>query len=1042
MAAAKWFVKLFNIRAEESRPVFYLMIFSFFVGLSMTFYFAASNAIFLKHFESRMISVSYIASGVIVWAAWLLLSRLDRHLSPGWQLIVKFLFVFVTVTAISTGVWLYDHSWLVFIMFTWVRILVYVTVVTFWGLAGKLFNIRQGKRIFALLGIGEVISIIIGYFSVPLLLQFLKASDLLFLSSGSLLVCLILVFVILKAFRTELSGSAPSPPGAHSKENADLSYWKLVKKPYFLFISLMALLPIFGYLFVDFLFLAQTKVEFANDTETIAGFFGIFLGFVAVIELVFKLVSGRFLNKYGLKPGLLSLPVVLFAGMLMAAVMASFYGTVGLFFAFISMVRLFERSVRSAVYEPAFQLLYQPVPAGHRLIFQNQIEGIPKASGTVITGAVILLFSTIHAFNLVHYSWIFVVVLALWIWVAFRMYDQYRNMLKTKLSELEAENGQPDDPVRELVIQCLSKATAGQFDQVYRILETVYPVQTEEAIPDAFIASPETNQVAILQKIRDRHLVSVLPFLKEYSGNRPTKEISSGIDATIREMEDQSRHTFENMVKLSHSLDAGDRRHAACMLGTSGKYNTYKLLISLMHDADPRVRRAALRSASQARRTEFWPSMIENLADRRFAISAKIALQQVGEPVLSDLDRFFEKSGGGLFTKKQIITIFEFVGGTGAIRFLRSKMAHPDKEVRTRALAALGRLGYRASVNESAGIRNMIEEVIGNILWVQASLLDINKVPNAGPLQMALLDQLEADKQEVFMLLSLLYDSRTMSHVMEHIESKDTNAKVYAFEIGDMLIGDELKQIVFPLFEDITMQERLQRLENKFLQEKMDPVDRMFDILNRDLSKTRPWMKAKAIGLLGEQRPDRGDEIKIMLASCLSHPHELIVELAARVLIKLDKPYFDQVLFRLKKNVPVNGKQCQARQDVAGREERLMKMNNDPLRINVADKSEAKDEDGDLPLHEKVMAIKNFDFFFDVPENVLIDWLVQHQDIRVEPDIAGGRPHPGAGGYTVSDAGYSISLTEESVYELVDSSVSFAKRYLSSISVNPQNEGL
>ena len=640
MAALKWFVKIFNIRPEESRPVLYLMIFSFFVGLSMTFYFAASNAIFLKHFESWMISVSYMASGVIVWAAWFLLSRLDRHLSLSWQLIFKFLFVFITVTAISIGVWVYDQPWIVFIMFTWVRILVYITVVTFWGLAGKLFNIRQGKRIFALLGIGEVISIIIGYFSVPLLLKFLKAPDLLFLSSGSLLVCLVFVFTILKAFRTELSESTPSKSATASREKTDLSYWTLVKKPYFLLISLMALLPIFGYLFVDFLFLAQTKTEFANDTETIAGFFGIFLGFVAVIELVFKLISGRFLNKYGLKPSLVSLPVILFAGMLMAAVSASLYGTVGLFFAFIAMVRLFERSVRSAVYEPAFQLLYQPVPDGQRLIFQNQIEGIPKALGTVLTGAVILLFSTIHMFNLTHYSWIFILVLGLWIWAAFKMYDQYRNMLKTKLGEMEAEKDDSFNSVKELLIPCLSKVRPERFDQVYGILETVYPVQTQEAIPEAFLASQEANQLKILQKIRENHLVSAVPFLKKYSGTVQSEKISSALRRTVSEMEDPNRQTFEEMLKLSHSGNPDDRQHAACMLGSSGKYNTYKLLISLMHDGCPQVRRAAICSGGKAKRIEFWHSMIENLADRRFAISARIGLQQIGDPVLTDLDRF------------------------------------------------------------------------------------------------------------------------------------------------------------------------------------------------------------------------------------------------------------------------------------------------------------------------------------------------------------------------------------------------------------------
>ncbi|MGV8095475.1 MAG: HEAT repeat domain-containing protein [Mangrovibacterium sp.] len=704
--------------------------------------------------------------------------------------------------------------------------------------------------------------------------------------------------------------------------------------------------------------------------------------------------------------------------MLLAAISGSLYGTVGLFFAFIAMVRLFERSVRSAAYEPAFQLLYQPVPAGQRLIFQNQIEGIPKASGTVITGAVILLFSTIHTFNLIHYSWVFILVLGLWIWVAFKMYDQYRNMLKTKLNELEAENQASADPVKELVMQSLTQVRAEEFDQVFDLLETVYPVQTEESIPEALKASGGSTRLKILQKIRENQIISVVPFLKEYSGTFQTEEESVALNQTIRELEDQSRYSFEKILALCHSTRTADRHQAACILGSLGKYNAYKLLISLMDDPDPQVRRAAIRSAGKARRTEFWPSMVENLTDRRFAISSRIGLQQIGDPVLTDLDRFFEKAGGGLYTKKQIISIFESIGGPRAIKFLRSKMFYHDKEVRMQVLVALSRLGYRASVHESTRIKNMIEETIENILWIQACLLDIGKASNANALQLALLDRLEEDKQSIFMLLSLLYDSKTISHVMEHIESKDTNAKVYAFEIGDMLITDELKQIVFPLFEDITMQERLQRLENKFLQERLDPVDRMFDILNRDVSKTNLWVKAKVIELLGEQQQTgRTEEIKTMLAACLSHPHGLIVELAARTLAGLDKTCFYEILGRLQKN-------------------------NNPLLSGIREKLEITGEKKDLFLYEKVTALKSLDLFFDIPENILIELLVQHQDIEFVKERADGRPDRNAKKYFISDSGCFISLTDEFLYELIDSSDSFAKRYLTSINIKPQNEGL
>ena len=101
MDKENWLLKAMNVRREEARPVLLLMLFSFFVGLSLTFYFTASNAIFLKHFPSKIISFSYVASGIVVYLAWLLLSRLDRRMSVPNQLLVKILFVFLSVLAIS-----------------------------------------------------------------------------------------------------------------------------------------------------------------------------------------------------------------------------------------------------------------------------------------------------------------------------------------------------------------------------------------------------------------------------------------------------------------------------------------------------------------------------------------------------------------------------------------------------------------------------------------------------------------------------------------------------------------------------------------------------------------------------------------------------------------------------------------------------------------------------------------------------------------------------------------------------------------------------
>jgi ATP/ADP translocase len=996
------------------KPVLYLMVFSFFVGLSMSFYFAASNAIFLKHFQRGMISLSYMASGVVVWAAWWILSRIDRKLNLEWQLIVKFLFVFSTVSAISAGVWFYDTPWIVFTMFTWIRILVYVTLVTFWGLAGKLFNIRQGKRIFGLLGVGEVISIIIGYFSIPLLLRFLKAPDLLFLSSGALFCCLILVVLILRKFREQLCVAGSKPEKAKKESASGLNYLKLIRKPYFLLVSLMALLPIFGYLFVDFLFLAQTKVEFSNKPETIASFMGIFLGFVALVELGFKLVSGRFMNKFGLKPSLVSLPVMLLVGIILAATSGTIYGTIGLFFVFISLARLFERSVRASLYEPAFQLLYQPIPSDQRLIFQNQIEGIPKALGTVVTGLILFAFSAIHALNLVFYTWFFIAVLCLWTWISLRMYKSYRFMLKLKLSSLRAPELSPDAHMAKIIRETLTSESVGLFDKVYDILEMTEPITTEKSLLSIYPESDERLKLKILNKVDEKQMVQSVSFLRIDDTTSESGELENRRQQAIRNLEQAAEYSFGFLSELSTSNDRTDRYQAARLLGSSARYNSYKLLLALMKDPDQEIKRIALISSGKVKRHELWPYIIENLSQTEYAWPAMVALRQIGESILPELDNFFVKMNQDRNTQLRIITVIEELRGSASVRFLRKYMNHPDKDIRRQVLTSLSNRRYHAASSESAQIKNNIEETTDYIAWLLATLQDISHVSGITELQLALLTEIEEKKEYIFKLLALLYESKTIGYIRENIESKEPNAKLYALEIGDMIIEDDVKDLFFPLFEDITVQERLQRLSGRFPQEKMQFVDRLHDVLNQEFTLTNQWTKACAILQLKNLNLDNWHPTYRILAANLVNPNPLLNELAASVLHHLDYDFYTETISRFNPG-------------------------NYPM-ISALDKKIRDPElNSGLLLVDKVMILRNTEFFKLIPETRIIDFLLKNKEICfvkgwLQPDITMKQ-----GLIMTSGSGYTIFLPEYSLYELLYNSPENIRRLLRSIQIHPNS---
>lgn len=797
-------LKLLNIRPEESGAVMLLIVFSFFTGLTLSFYFTASNAIFLKHFPSRMISLSYVASGVAVYLAWLILSRIDRKLSIPKQLVLKFIFVFTTVLGITFWVWIYDSPAAAFVMFTWIRVLVYITLITFWGMAGKLFSIRQGKRVFGLIGIGEVVSILIGYFSIPILLKVLKAKDLLFVSSGSLLICLLITLLIIRRFHAQLTDlPAASKPDKIKKQDRETTYLRLLKQPYFRYISLMAFLPIFGYLFVDFLFLDQTKQEFADNPEMISGFLGLFLGFTAFIELVFKFVSGRILNKYGLKISLMALPAVLLFSSILSAFFGTLYGTLGLFFALIALARLFERSIRGSIYEPSFQLLYQPIPESQRLVFQNQIEGIPKALSTIVTGAVIYLLSSVKVLNIVHFNYFYVLVLAFWIWAALQMYREYRTIIRTKLASMR-ESGKSEKP-------------------------------------------PEVQDSPVVEQ-----------------------EIPSFVP-----------HNFDELNVMCNAADPDIRLEAARLLAETGRYNAYRSIQGLLNDPEPAVKKAALIAAGRIKRFELWSAIIEHLSIPEYGNTAALAAVSIGTSILPEVERHFAGLEHNREASLRIIRIYKEIGGDLSIKYLRNKIYHPDKDIRYHVLLALSEMEYQATAAEHPAIKQTIDEIAEAMVWCMAAWFDVAAGSDKNQLQQALDFEIHEKKESIFLLLSLIFESKTIRYIRENIEGKDAKARMYAMEVCDMTVSADIKDLILSLFDEIGMREKLERFLPKYPQESLPAADRLSDIINKDYGKVNKWTKACAIRMLPGSTLENSALRQLLSANCYN-PDPLLQDTALR----------------------------------------------------------------------------------------------------------------------------------------------------------------
>ena len=136
----------------------------------------------------------------------------------------------------------------------------------------------------------------------------------------------------------------------------------LLRTRYFLLLAALVVFLNVGNYIVDFSFLSQVRGRFQGGTA-IAQFIALFFGVTKTLELLAKVfLSGRLLTQFGLKFGLVAMPVLL-AG---CAGFAIAIGTLGLpaahFFVLVALAKLVWIVSRTTTFEPAFRVFYQPVP--------------------------------------------------------------------------------------------------------------------------------------------------------------------------------------------------------------------------------------------------------------------------------------------------------------------------------------------------------------------------------------------------------------------------------------------------------------------------------------------------------------------------------------------------------------------------------------------------------------------------------------------------------------------------------------------------------
>jgi len=847
-------LRILNLEKGEGKLVLLPIVYSFFAGASLAFFVTSSTSLFLSSFERDMLPVSFIAAGSIVWLVGQIYSYLQKQLSFTKVLTIGLGFLLFSVLAFLAFFVNSGSLVLVFLLYAWIRVFAYLHAITFWSLAGRLFSLRQGKRVFGLITGGEVIASIFSFFSIPFLLKLISTEQLLYISGGSLFFgFIVLVFIVLK-YKDKLS---------LKKEAANKQKEKIKKKTsffenrYYKLFFIIAFLPIFAQFFVDFIFQAQAKVEFPQK-ESLTAFVGIFFGISSIVEFFLKtFISGRLMNKYGVRLGLLAFPLVLAFSFTLASVTGLLYGAVSLFFSFVTLGRLFTRAVRTSFNDPATQILYQPLPAEERLSFQNKIESGPKAYASIAAGVILYAFAKIPSFSLVYFSIFLLVVIAVWTKAAVEIYKEYKQILQNVLSganKIEPVN--KIELVFKLLMDKINSSAKESKSAFIKLFESIFPYRL------ASIAEKELEEV-------------------------------NGVES--------KPHKLKELVEFSKSKLASKRVVAAHGFSGYPAYKVERLLTILLKDENYDVRCAAIISVGRMKATELYPYLLNNFRTTKYRDIVVSAMINIGHGILYDLNLYFRKIEYEPALQIKTIEVFEKIAGKQVIEILRSKINYPNKMVNNRIILALGNLNYQPTKMERTLLSHRLKNEIRNYVYAVAALIDFSVSAQNKEIKQAMIAEKKQKKEKIFALLSVIYDSFAIQLIRENLEQKDAYSQGFAIEIADTVVDELHKKILMPVFEDLADKELINKYKDFFIFERLSVKDRLIDIINSDYSVTGFYTKAIAITLL---RPYEIASIKRILNTNIVHPDQLVREAAAITLFNKDEKLFEEQLKRFAPKLP------------------------------------------------------------------------------------------------------------------------------------------
>ena len=827
--------KLFKINQGEGLPTL-ILFFHFFayVAISITGT-AARDAYFLNMVDKKYLPLMFLAIAIVLSIVIEIYSRLSKNRDLSTIVTGTGIIFIATLLAIQKHL----EGWVIPFLYVWKDIIDAIIITQFWLIASQVFDPRQAKRLFGLLGAGGALAAIIIGSSISQFVSVFGSENLLFVTM-SFIIIVILMANLIRPYRN-LNEQKHQTSKKDVHKNTGKSF-----TPYLKSLAIIIGLAAVASRVVDYQFKITAVASFPNQDDLV-NFFGQYYAVTGVATMIIQLfITSRLLSRFGIIVAILILPTLFMAGaagFLMSPVLAAVY-----------ISKFSDQVFRFTFHNASIQLLWIPVKRTIKNRLKPVVEGSIRAGLEGISG--ILIFLSITMFNVpIHYLSISIILITIyWIKRSFRLKKLYIKELQSAIEkrELNFEEltldiqdeamvktinlalNNDDESQQILALEMIKDIPLTPWkDSLNRLLNDGSMIvkkeilnisfDDENIISDQKIISLINNEsdleIESIEIAGKRKLTDALPIIMDRI-DAENKEKQLIAAAAIRNIDpDSSNKEKDLLLSAFNSNDENICSLIIIQMKNDNEILPNEKLIKHLNEESSKVRNAALSVAESRASLVLLPHIIQCLSYPRSAMPARSALQVYDENEVVKL--LIENAQNQNVEKSLVIGVIRTIKKyptKDSIDMLLSVISPKIPPIQAVAVDSLIHIARELPLDEKQ-IAITKEELIKTSKYAYEKIIALSQIEENEKNQ--LLRYLLQDEVRklipVIMKLGILDKPQTpIETYIQYVLNNEEDKLPYVLEFFENIFSQEERKIVNSLIDDISIEDKCKVAKNHF----------------------------------------------------------------------------------------------------------------------------------------------------------------------------------------------------------------------------------